>query len=167
MEIIEHTDYLIYEDGRVCSKDRTIVRSDGRVRRFQGKFLKGFVNRNGYLSYDIYTNKQRIHFTAHRLIGLHYIQNPDNLPCINHINGIRSDIRIENLEWCTLAYNNQSVNKHSKHKRRFGNIQATTHNTFRARYESYGVGVNKNFPTHEEAERFLVEAEKQLREAKL
>jgi hypothetical protein len=46
-------------------------------------------------------NKQRRTFLVHRLIAQIFIPNPDNKPEINHINSIRADNRLENLEWCT------------------------------------------------------------------
>lgn len=41
----------------------------------------------------------------HRIIAETFIPNPNNYPCINHINGVKTDNRIENLEWCSYQYN--------------------------------------------------------------
>lgn len=45
-------------------------------------------------------------FLLHRLLAIHFIPNPYNKPCIDHINGVRHDNRLENLRWCTHLENN-------------------------------------------------------------
>ncbi len=45
---------------------------------------------------------------VHRLVTLHYIPNPDNKPCVDHINRIRTDNRIENLRWVNHIDNCQN-----------------------------------------------------------
>jgi HNH endonuclease len=85
--------YLIYSDGRIWSK---------KVSRF----LKPYIDKNGYYRNTFHLlNKKKIFTGHHKIIALTFIPNPENKPQINHINGIKSDNRVENLEWVTNQEN--------------------------------------------------------------
>lgn len=60
----------------------------------------------GYCRVMLCKNNKSKRFLIHRLIAEHFIPNPENKPCIDHINGIKDDNRIENLRWCTYKENN-------------------------------------------------------------
>jgi hypothetical protein len=62
--------------------------------------------KNGYISASLSKNGKTKHIHVHRLMAMAFIPNLYNLPCVNHINGIKADNRIKNLEWCTWVYNN-------------------------------------------------------------
>lgn len=83
-----------------------------------GKSMKPYLDKDGYAIINL---KQK-HRKVHRLIAITFIPNPDNKPEVNHINGIRNDNRIENLQWVTRTENNRhswtlgnQCNKGEKH----------------------------------------------------
>lgn len=79
------------------------VDTEGNVYR-NGKKLKGSM-RNGYIRLDSSYNNKRIQYSIHRLVAELYIPNPENKPEVNHINGVKTDNRVDNLEWVSSTEN--------------------------------------------------------------
>lgn len=80
----------------------------GRIKGRTGKIINLQINKNGYCNFSIYPNGRygkSKNLKIHRLVAEAFIPNPNNYPIINHINGIKTDNRVENLEWCTYSYN--------------------------------------------------------------
>lgn len=62
-------------------------------------------NNGRYMEVRLSKNGKSTHFTLHRLLAVHFIPNPNNLPFVNHIDENKLNNSINNLEWCTQAYN--------------------------------------------------------------
>ena len=69
------------------------------------KILKLRLNSDGYYYVFLCKNGEMKNFKVHRLVALSFIPNPENKECIDHINGIKVDNRVENLRWCTQKEN--------------------------------------------------------------
>lgn len=83
-----------------------MISSYGRVKNTITNFyLKPFSNNKGYLLVHLTINGKRSNQLIHRLVAKAFIPNPDNLPQVNHIDGNKSNNRVNNLEWCTDSYN--------------------------------------------------------------
>ena len=82
------------------------VKSLGNDKTKKEKILKPAKNHKGYLFVGLCKQgKQKNHY-IHRLVAQAFIDNPNNLEQINHKNEIKTDNRVENLEWCTPKQNN-------------------------------------------------------------
>lgn len=71
----------------------------------RNRIMRGSHDKDGYLYVTFSINKNVKLMKVHRLVAQKYIPNPNNLPIVNHKNGIKDDNRVENLEWCTGLYN--------------------------------------------------------------
>lgn len=77
----------------------------GNVIGNNGRTIKPFVTKEGYLRVLLRKNNKSKHFLIHRLVCIEFIPNPENKKTVNHINGIKNDNRLENLEWATNSEN--------------------------------------------------------------
>ena len=69
------------------------------------KEVKPSKDKYGYLRMGLCKNGKLKRFQFHRLLALAFIPNPENKRCIDHINGVKDDNRLENLRWATHSEN--------------------------------------------------------------
>lgn len=86
------------------------ISNKGNVKNLKsGRILGGGYNSRGYK----FVNLKGKEYTVHRLVALAFIDNPNNLPQVNHIDENKKNNNVSNLEWCSASYNTN----YSTHKR--------------------------------------------------
>ena len=96
----EHlTGYAISKLGRVFSMRHS------RTKSYNWIELKQRLDTKGYPTLGVFTNGKRKYYRIHTFIATAWIDNPEFKKYVNHINGIKTDNRVENLEWCTPSEN--------------------------------------------------------------
>lgn len=93
--------YQISSDGRVKSLKR-IARNNHTV---NSKIRKPKIDKDGYCCVSLWIDGVSKEHFIHRLVAQAFVPNPENKPCIDHINTDRTDNRAENLRWCTHKEN--------------------------------------------------------------
>lgn len=85
------------------------VSNEGRVKNNKGYILTGSNNnKTKYIHVTLFKNKTKNTQNIHILVAKAFIPNPENKPCVDHINGCRTDNRVENLRWLTYKENNST-----------------------------------------------------------
>ena len=88
-----------YESIYKISNFGTIIRTSNN------KCIKSFITEKGYVKIRLHKNGKCSKFLVHRLLMIAFVDKPINKHDVNHMNGIKTDNRLDNLEWCTRQEN--------------------------------------------------------------
>ena len=101
VQLKDFPDYVVDSSGDVYS----LVYRSGKIVKPRWFKLKPHTSPTGYLSVALYKNGKAVRFRIHQLVMLVFVGARDTGLQINHLNGIKTDNRIENLEYCTQQEN--------------------------------------------------------------
>mgnify|MGYP000922967784 FL=1 len=97
--------YKVSTHGNVMSLDRIISYSSGHTQKIIGRILRLSKDKDGYLQIALSKNNTKRTHKAHRLVASAFIKNTENKQSINHIDGIKDNNSVDNLEWATPKEN--------------------------------------------------------------
>lgn len=102
--------YQVSNMGRVKSFDMEVKYPTGTVRIQKGRILRPGSNM-GYPRVNLCKNSISTPKLIHRLVAIAFIPNPANMPEVNHIDGIKANANVNNLEWVTGSGNMKHAHK--------------------------------------------------------
>ena len=101
-DIKDFSNYEISNLGRIKSKEKY----DSINRLKPEIILKTRITTNGYEGVSLTKEGKRYNKEIHRLVAETFIPNPENYPVVNHKDEDKLNNKVDNLEWCTISYNN-------------------------------------------------------------
>lgn len=142
--------YQISSNGRLRSLDRYVNGISGCKRLFRGKLMNLYLDKGGYQINLLAKNGKKKNVKIHRLVANAFIPNPKHKKQVNHINEVKTDNRVKNLEWATNRENNMHNGKHLRLKKKLRNNPKTSKTVYQ--YDLNGNFIKK-WPSTRETSR--------------
>ena len=117
-----YNDYMISTEGRVMS-----------LKRGKERILKGRNNGHGYLCVRLCRNKEITQNKIHRLVAFAFLENPNNYPTVDHIDRVKKNNSVTNLQWASREMQNQNKDC----------VENAVH-IYLTKYGSYQVQIKRN-----------------------
>lgn len=103
--MIEYKEIIGYDGVYEISSDGNVISNMFNKR----KVLRYGLMTSGYKMVNLKKNGKQRSWSIHRLLAIHFLPNPENLPQVNHIDGNKLNNALCNLEWCTQKENIQHM----------------------------------------------------------
>lgn len=113
------------------------VKSLGNDKSRKEKFLKPAKNRDGYLLVTLCRNGKHKMFQVHRLVATMFIPNPEGFEQVNHIDEVKTNNCVSNLEWCNAKYNSNFGTRNVRLSAAFINYPSFSKSVEASKYEDF------------------------------
>jgi hypothetical protein len=132
------------EEWRVIQEfSRYAVSDRGQIKNLiTDRILKPTKQINGYHYVFLYRKDLKKNMRIHRLVAVAFLENPEALPAVDHLNGIKTDNRILNLNWVSNKENTLRAHAIGLHDKRIKKASSpvnlvTSTGVFVKQYNSY------------------------------
>lgn len=107
--------YQVNQKGDVKALSK-FVDNGHNIRKTKEKILKRHICRIGYSKHYLFNDKfGRKEHKTHRLVAITFIENPENKPDVNHLDGDKLNNFIDNLQWVTKSENSTHAYENKLH----------------------------------------------------
>lgn len=104
--------YCVSNFGRVKSLKKNFGKNMKAIQAEKITKQRIGIKKNGkYCLVNLHNNARALTTKAHRLVALHFIDNPECKPQVNHLDGVKHNNFVGNLEWCTHSENGKHAFK--------------------------------------------------------